>query len=67
MRRVLIALTTTLLAATTTLAHPGHGQTPATAPSHLLAEPIHLGPLLVLLSGLVAGALLAWRRRHPER
>jgi hypothetical protein len=43
------------------LAHPGHGHTAPESASHWLAEPAHLGGLVVLA---VALGLVAWAARR---
>jgi hypothetical protein len=49
------------------LAHPGHGVTQGDSAVHYLIEPLHIGPVLLLIAAGIATALWFQRLRLQAR
>ncbi|OAI55651.1 hypothetical protein AYO47_02390 [Planctomyces sp. SCGC AG-212-M04] len=49
------------------LAHPGHGVTEGDSAVHYLAEPLHIGPVILLVVAGIATALWLKRRNKSLR
>jgi hypothetical protein len=56
-----------LIATSPALAHPGHGITEGTSVIHYVVEPLHIGPVLLLLATGFTTALWLKRRRNSLR
>ncbi len=66
MRRYLLCLTACLISSPA-LAHPGHGVTEGDSAVHYLVEPLHIGPILLLLATGLTTALWLKRRNKSLR
>jgi len=67
MRLSAFCLTASLLAASPALAHPGHGVTEGDSAVHYLLEPLHVGPVLLVIAAGVTTALWLKRRSNTLR
>ena len=67
MRLSLLCLTACLIVTSPVLAHPGHGVTEGDSAVHYLIEPLHIGPVVLLLAAGVVTALLLKRRNKSLR
>jgi hypothetical protein len=64
MRFAFSFVTAVLLTASQALGHPGHGVTDGDSTVHYLTEPLHIGPVVVLVSAGVATAVWLKRRKR---
>ena len=55
------------LIASPVLAHPGHGVTEGDSAGHYLVEPLHIGPVILLIVAGIAMALWLKRRNKSLR
>jgi len=55
---------TAFLTTSPALAHPGHGVTEGDSAVHYLVEPLHIGPVLLLLAAGLTTAL--WLKRRNK-
>ena len=67
MRRSLLTLTACLITTSQALAHPGHGVTEGHSLVHYLLEPLHVGPVLLLLAAGIATLITLNRRKKSLR
>jgi len=67
MRLSLLSLAACLITSPV-LAHPGHGVTESDSAVHYLIEPLHIGPVLLLLAaGVTTGLWLKRRNKSLKR
>ena len=64
MRLFVLCLTACLITTSRTLAHPGHGVTEGDSAVHYLVEPLHIGPVIVLIAAGITTALWLKRRKN---
>jgi hypothetical protein len=67
MRLSAFCLTACLIATSPVLAHPGHGVTAGDSAVHYLIEPLHIGPVLLLLAAGFTTTLWLKRRNKSLR
>ena len=58
---------TAVLTASPALAHPGHGVTEGNSLVHYLLEPLHIAPVLLLLTAGIATLVTLNRRKKSMR